>query len=133
VTTNNPRLYTYDSTFNQISSYTDELGRQTLYEIDPNNGNVLSTTQVVGEVGGNDDLVTQFTYTDNGLIDTITDPLGRVTDNDYDAFGRLISTTFAKGTTDEATGQFEYGTAGNQAAIIDENGNRTEFKYITLM
>ncbi|BAZ82652.1 hypothetical protein NIES73_39350 [Sphaerospermopsis kisseleviana NIES-73] len=47
--------------FNKLTSMTDELGHQTLYQIDPNNGNLLSLTQVVGEVGGNDDIITQFT------------------------------------------------------------------------
>ncbi|WP_339390436.1 lectin-like protein [Crocosphaera watsonii] len=126
------KSFTYDPTFNQLTSYTDELGHQTLYDIDPNNGNVLSITEVIGEVGGNDDLITQFTYTANGLVDTITDALGRITDNDYDTFGRLISMTYAVGTNDEATRQFEYDTVGNQTAIIDENGNRTEFEYDAL-
>lgn len=123
------RSYTYDPVFNQVSSETDELGRQTLYDIDPDNGNLLSTTEVVGEVGGDDDLVSSYTYTDTGLVDTMTDPLGRMTDYDYDEFGRLIKETFAVGTTDEASIQYEYDDAGNQTAVIDENGNRTEFKY----
>ena len=67
-----PRKFTYDSKFNQLTSKTDELGHQTLYQIDPNNGNLLSLTQVVGAVGGDDDLVTKFTYTDKGLVDLIT-------------------------------------------------------------
>ena len=127
-----PRQFTYDSGFNQLTSVIDELGRQTLFDIDPNNGNILSTTQVIGAVGGDDDIATQFTYTDQGLVDTITDPLGRVTDNDYDVFGRLISITFAQGTADEATQQFEYDVTGNQTASIGENGNRTEFEYDAL-
>ena len=32
--------YTYDPTFSQVTSFTDELGHQTLYDIDPANGNV---------------------------------------------------------------------------------------------
>ena len=124
--------FTYDSKFNQLTSKTDELGHQTLYQIDPNNGNLLSLTQVVGAVGGNDDLVTKFTYTDKGLIDLITDPLGRITDEDYDAKGRLTAITYAKGTADEAKKQFEYDAAGNQTAIIDESGNRTVFEYDAL-
>ena len=126
------RRFTYDPTFNQLTSMTDELGHQTLYQIDPNNGNLLSLTQVVGEVGGNDDIITQFTYTNNGLVDLITDPLGRITDSDYDANGRLISIIYAKGTADEAKRQFEYDLAGNQTAIIDENSNRTTFEYDAL-
>lgn len=126
------RRFTYDPSFNQLTSMTDELGHQTLYQIDPNNGNLLSLTQVVGAVGGNDDIITQFTYTNNGLVDLITDPLGRITDSDYDANGRLISIIYAKGTADEAKRQFEYNLAGNQTAIIDENGNRTTFEYDAL-
>ena len=33
------KTFTYDPTFNQVTSYTDELGRITLNEIDSNNGN----------------------------------------------------------------------------------------------
>ena len=122
-------IFTYDETFNQVTSVTDELGRKTLYEIDPNNGNVLSITQVFGEEGGDDDIVTQYTYTSFGLVDTITDPLGRVTDYDYNALQLIEKVTFAKGTVDEAFQLFEYDIAGNQTAIIDENNNRTEFEY----
>ncbi len=124
-----PRRFTYEPVFNQLTSETDELGRQTLYEIDPTNGNVLSITRVVGTVEGGDDMISRFTYTVHGLLDTTTDPLGRIIDNDYDAFGRLIATTFAKGTSDETVQRFEYDTAGNLIARIDENGNRTEFQY----
>lgn len=123
------RRYTYDSTFSQVTSVTDELGRITLYDIDPNNGNMLSTTRVVGEVGGNDDEITSYTYTSDGQIDTMTDANGRVTDYDYNDFGRLIKTTFAVGTVDEAVQQFEYNAAGNLTAFIDENNNRTEYEY----
>ncbi|BAZ08411.1 FG-GAP repeat-containing protein [Calothrix sp. NIES-4071] len=123
------RRYTYDPIYNQVTSETDELGRKTLYEIDPLTGNMLSITKVVGAVGGDDDVVTRYTYTSKGQIDTMTDALGRVTDYDYNFTGRLIKTTFAKGTVDEVSQQFEYDSAGNQTAIIDEKGNRTEFQY----
>jgi YD repeat-containing protein len=92
----------------------------------------LSLTQVVGAVGGDDDLISKFTYTDKGLVDLITDPLGRVTDNDYDAQGRLIAMTYAKGTIDEAKRQFAYDVAGNQTAVTDENGNVTQLEYDAL-
>lgn len=124
--------FTYDPTFNQLTSATDELGHQTLYEIDAVTGNVLSMTQVVGEVGGEDDLVTRYTYTAQGLTDLMTDPLGRVTDYDYDSLGQLVKITEALGTIDVATLQFEYDAAGNQSAVIDENGNRTAYEYDTL-
>jgi YD repeat-containing protein len=126
------RRYSFDSTFNQVTSETDELGRQTLYDIDPLTGDVRGMTQVVGAVGGDDDLVTRYTYTPQGLVDLVTDPLGRVTDYDYDAQGRQSKVTVAKGTPDEASQQSVYDAAGNQIATIDENGVRTEYEYDAL-
>jgi RHS repeat-associated protein len=123
------RSYTYDPIFNQLTSETDELGRQTLYDIDPNNGNLLATTRVVGQVGGDDDLTTSYTYTDAGLVDTMTDPNSRVTDYQYDRFGHLIKQIQAVGTADEAVITYEYDAAGNQIAMIDAKGERTEFEY----
>ena len=131
--------YTYDETFNQVTSVTDELGRQTLYEIDPVTGQRLSMTQVVDELdtsenGETDDVVTRYTYIARGeaaagQMDTQTDALGRVTDYDYDALGRLERVTYAKGTVDEAVESYEYDLAGNRTAVIDANGNRTEYTY----
>ena len=126
------QIYTYDSVFNQLTSSVDELGRQTLYEIDPNNGNLLTLTRVVGEVGGGDDQITRFTYTNQGLVDLVTDPLNRVTDYDYNNLGLLTQMTLAQGTVDEAVVQYEYDAAGNQTAVIDENGNRTQYAYDAL-
>ncbi|TAF58198.1 MAG: DUF4114 domain-containing protein [Oscillatoriales cyanobacterium] len=123
------RSYTYDPVFNQVTSETDELGRQTLYEIDPITGNRRKMTQVVGAVGGTDDVVTSYTYTNKNQIDTETDPNGRVTDYDYNPQDQLIKITVAKGTPDEAVQQFEYDAAGNQSAVIDENNIRTESEY----
>ncbi len=126
------RRYSFDSTFNQVTSETDELGRQTLYDIDPLTGDVRGMTQVVGAVGGDDDLVTRYTYTAQGLVDIVTDPLGRLTDYDYDAQGRQSKVTVAKGTTDEASQQMVYDLVGNPIATIDENGNRIEYEYDAL-
>lgn len=125
----NPWVLTYDPTFSQLTGITDALGRMILFDVNPLNGNLRSVTRVVGALGGNDDVVTQFTYTPQGLVETSTDALGRVTSFDYDAFGRRTQVTFAVGTPDEATAHFEYDDAGNQTAYIDENGNRTEYQY----
>ncbi|MEG4465002.1 FG-GAP-like repeat-containing protein [Microcoleus sp. D3_18cC1] len=123
------RSYTYDPVFNQVTSETDELGRQTLYEIDQLTGNRRKVTNVVGAVGDSDDVVTSYTYTNKNLIDIETDPNGRVTDYDYNDKDQLVKITVAKGTPDEAVQQFEYDAAGNQKAVIDENGIRTEYEY----
>ncbi|MEQ8848700.1 peroxidase family protein [Botrimarina sp.] len=126
--------YTYDDTFSQLTSMTDPLGHTTLYEVDPANGNRLSMTEVVGlpdaESGETDDLVTSFTYTASGQVDTVTDPLGRVTDFDYDPYGRLVMATFAVDTVDEAVQRIEYANfSGDITATVDANLNRTEFQY----
>ena len=75
---------------------------------------LLSTTLVVGEVGGDDDIITRYTYTAAGLIDTETAPLGRVTNYDYDLFGRVITMTYGVGTAESATVSYEYDLIGNQ-------------------
>ncbi|MCB9940713.1 MAG: hypothetical protein H6823_20945 [Planctomycetaceae bacterium] len=124
--------YTYDSTYSQVTSITDEQGRKTLFDVDPVNGNVRSATRVIGQPGGSDDLVMAMTYTASGQIDTMTDPLGRVTDYDYDARGNLVKVTMAKGTAVEAVQQFELDAAGNVTAIIDANGHRSTFEYDSL-
>lgn len=120
--------FTHDPTFNRTTREVDELGRITLYEIDPANGNRLSETRVIGEVGGADDVVTRYTYTARGLLDTQTNPAGVITDLDYDQFGRLIRITHARGTPDEAVEEFEYDAAGNRTATIDANRNRTVYE-----
>ena len=43
-------------------------------------------------------MVTEISYTPEGLVDVITDPLGRLTDLDYDAIGRTLFVTQAVGT-----------------------------------
>src|SRR5262249_24558250 len=87
--------------------------------------------------GEMNDMVTSFTYTTGqenppqppGLVATKTDALHRVTHVLYDALGRTMQITFAEGTADEATQRFEYDAAGNESAVIDENGHRTDYVY----
>ena len=91
--------------------------------------------QLFGVVGDADDEITRFTYLPNGLVDTVVDPLGRITDYDYDLFGRMVATTQAKGTAVESISRMEYdaatvsGIAGLPTAFIDPNGNKTQVEY----
>ena len=125
----NAKIFEYDPVFNQLLRTVDELGRETRYQIDPSNGNRLKMIEVIGEFGGTDDLETSYTYTASGLLETIIDPLGRVTRHSYNAQGLLELVTFAEGTVDEASIGYEYDLAGNRTAYIDELGNRTEYQY----
>ncbi len=43
---------TYDSTFNQVTSHTDQLGQQTIYTINSSTGTVTAERQVIGQVDG---------------------------------------------------------------------------------
>ena len=44
------RAWEYDSTFNKITKYTDELGRITLYTVNSSTGNVTKMSRVVGNI-----------------------------------------------------------------------------------
>lgn len=125
----NAASFTYDPKFSVMTSAIDELGRRTEYTIDPANGNVLNVIQVLGELDGGDDLITSYTYTALGLVDTATDPNGRVTDHEYDALGRLIRVTEAAGTASAVVTQFEYDLPGNLIAMIDPRGLKTEYQH----
>lgn len=123
------KLFEYDPVFNQLVRVINEVGHQARYQIDPTNGNVLSATLIVGTPGGADDIVTTYTYNARGQVLTETDPLGRVRQFVYDAFGRATSITTAAGTADEAVIRMEYDAAGNITAYVDPLGNRTEYEY----
>ena len=130
------RVFTYDETFQRLTSVTDELSQTTIFDIDPATGNRLSATRVVGELdqdsGEMDDVTTTFTYTGSGLTDTVTDALGRVTDYDYDGLGRVSQVTYAQGTDDEAIERFAYDSAGNLTHFTDANGHVTAYDYDAL-
>ena len=121
--------YEYDPVFNQLIHEVDERGHETFYTIDPANGNMLSMRRVVDEFGGDDDLVTSYTYTPSGMLKTMTDELGRVTEYTYNAQDRLTMTVTAKNTPDESTTHTEYDAAGRLTAFVDGNGNRTDYEY----
>ncbi|WP_419580845.1 dockerin type I domain-containing protein [Stieleria magnilauensis] len=125
-------LFEYDQVFSQLTRSVDELGRQTLFLVDPATGNQTEMRVVVGavdETEDGDDLITRYTYTGSGLLETMTDALGRVMRYEYDARDRLSRVVAAEDTVDEAISRYEYDDAGNQTAVIDPRGNRTEYQY----
>jgi RHS repeat-associated protein len=129
-----PEEWQYDTAFNQLLSYSDGNGNLTLYTLDSANGNRISSRRVIGQVdstqnGETDDLVTTFTYTTFGLIDKVTDPLGRITDYDYDAVGRMVKLTEAAGTTIATFETYEYDLYGNMTARVDARSFRSTMEY----
>ncbi|MEL6554066.1 MAG: peroxidase family protein [Cyanobacteria bacterium J06621_11] len=123
------QTFEYDPTFSQLTSYTDETGRQVVYDIDPLTGNRLSMTQVVGELGEEDDIVTSYTYTPKGLLSTVSDDLGRTTAYYYDGLGRVDTVVYAQGTENQAIESFTYDEFGNVRFFTDANGTQTEYRY----
>jgi RHS repeat-associated protein len=123
------KRYTYDPTFNQLATVTDELGHQTLYDIDPANGNVRSMTQVVGAVGGSDDQISRYTYTTQGLISTLTDALNRITSYTYNLQGRLTQVALAQGTADQSVLKYTYDSAGNLSTATEAKNKVTKLFY----
>ena len=136
-------LWTYDPVFGKPTSYTDPLGHKTHWSISPTNGLVLSMTRVVGAVDSptnheTNDVVTTYTHTVGlggvpaGLVQTMTDALGRVTSYTYTSRGLLQSMTRAVGTADQTTTTFEYDSSDNLTAVIDGLARHTEYAYDAL-
>ena len=115
----------YENRFSQPTSRTDGNGNTSEFEIDPDNGNTNS-------IKWSDGTTTDFQYTGSGQVELITDQLGRITEYEYDQFGRNTKITFAKGTSKQVEQSFEFDAAGNQTAFINENEDRTEFEYDAL-
>jgi RHS repeat-associated protein len=125
------RHYTYDSRFNQLTSFTDELGHKTLYDLDPRNGKVIKSTRIVGQLdtasSETDDIITSYTYDFSGQLDTLIDALGHVTD--YDRTGYVTRKTSAKGTSDEIIESYVHTIGGSLANYTDALGHQSNSVY----
>ena len=120
--------YVYDAIGNLLS-LTDVLGHETRMEYDALNR--LERTIVNYKDGDfnpslpDEDLITNYTYDEAGNVETITDPLGRVTTNVYDDLGRLETVI------DPLSGTltYAYDAHGNLLSIIDAASHTTSYGY----
>ncbi len=71
---------------------------------------------------------TVYTYTSDNLVKTVTDPLGYVTENDYDSDGNLILVTRRNPAGDDEVTKYTY-LNGNRITEQDSLGNITLFEY----
>jgi YD repeat-containing protein len=95
---------------------------------DPITGDVRAQTQVVGAIGGGDDLITR--YTSHPRTSRYHHrPTGKNNRLRLRRTRTRSKSHRSQGTTDEAIQQFVYDAAGNQIATINENGIRTEQTY----
>lgn len=93
---------------------------------------VVSETQTVYDESGRavqqidgDGNVTTTVYNNIGKVESVTDPLGRVTSYEYDLRGNLVRTTYPNGSTEKST----YDVLGRQVTSTDRNGRVTTYVY----
>lgn len=87
--------------------------------------NQLGRLKTLADAQGNP---TDFVYDANGNSDTVTDALGRVTNNDQDPLNRLIRTLQDVGGI-EAETKFEYDALDNLTKVTDPKGLDTAYVY----
>ncbi|NOQ26942.1 MAG: PKD domain-containing protein [Bacteroidales bacterium] len=113
------RYYSLSYTSNKVTSVTDNAGRTVTYAYD-GNGDLISGVNVRGGT-------TQYTYSAEHWIETITDPLNNiVVNNTYDAFGKVISQSDALNNITT----FQYDTpVADATTVTDPSGADEVFYY----
>ncbi|MGL4666343.1 MAG: hypothetical protein ACRCWR_00245, partial [Saezia sp.] len=141
--------YTYDNTFNQPLTYTNQLGIETQWTYD-NKGNALTRIDAVGKeeqrfnswtydtvgqavtysistqanASEADKITTRYAYDANGNINSVTDPLGNTTQLTHNNQGQVTSVTNALG----HTWTYEYTGNGHLKRVINPLGNNISFQ-----
>ncbi|MFT3806835.1 RHS repeat-associated core domain-containing protein [Arenimonas sp.] len=140
--------FTYDAA-HRLTDVTDNLGNSLHYTLDnagnrvqedrKNSGSTVkhSLSRVYDTLGQLETVAdayatpADFTYDLNGQPDTATDRLGRISDNDYDALGRLtqsIANTAGSGAERPVTG-FAYDARDHLTTVTDPKGLNTTYTY----
>jgi len=120
--------YATDSNNNvTATTVTDPNNHQEQVAFDPVSGYTSSDTLAYGTSLAQ---TTTFNREPSGLVDSVTDALGRVTSYTHDALGNVTSITRLSGTSNAVTTQFTYTSDYNQlASITDPLGHTTGFSY----
>ena len=92
----------------QVATLTDPLGTLTSFVYDG-----ARNLSELRQGTGLDERLTLFTYTAEGLVDTISDPEARLSDFDYDPMGRITQRVLPDGEVID----FEYDDVGNLTAL----------------
>ena len=133
-------VMSYVYTDGDLTSTTDALGRTTTYDYDENHQLIRRTDPDPDGVGDLAAPITEYRYDEvgrvtdviqvQGVVDDdperpIDDPDDFVQHTEYDAAGRVTSTTDALGRLTT----YEYDTLGRQIRIVGQEGHVTEFTY----
>ena len=113
----------WDAVLNQ-PTLISEPGRSTAYTYDETTGQLL--TKTVTDTATNVARNTSYAYNSQGLLYTVTDPLGHVTTYIYDSQGNLSSITNALNQVTQIT---RYDANGLPLTLIDPNGIETDLTY----
>jgi RHS repeat-associated protein len=88
------------------------------------------TTSVTYALGKSEQQTYTYAYYADNLLQSITDPLGRMTSYTYDANGNLTSTTQLSGTSNAVSTTMTYDTTFSQIrSITDPLGHAANFDY----
>ncbi|MFA4842824.1 MAG: RHS repeat-associated core domain-containing protein [Candidatus Omnitrophota bacterium] len=122
--------FTYENTFNQITSVKDPQGRTTTYTYDPKGNLTKITYPTVGTVTPE----VSFTYNAYGQIETTTDANSNVTKYIYEpltGYLKQVINDFGTGKLNYTT-EMGYDAVGNVTSIKDPKANTTAFSYNSL-
>ena len=118
--------YDYDAAGRQTSTV-DADGRETRYEYDAA-GQLVAVIEgyQAGEPAGDDTNVrTEYAYTPQGNLETVTDPRGGITSYEYDLAGRVAGVRDAAG----AVSKYFYDAAGRETTRSNGAGQALKTRY----
>lgn len=109
------------------TTVTDPNGNQQLINFDPVSKYPLFVTEAYGTLSAR---TTSYVREASGLVDSVTDPLGRQTIFAHDNVGNITSVTRLAGTSNAVTNKFTYTSDYAQlASITDPLGHVSSFAY----